>query len=236
MIIWYKSLFHAGAKSRNNSEDMCFFSYVWPDNDDLSTNRTKGTTDGVARENGDQVYRQDITNKICPDMYKALPRCNLCRQNGSTIDLRDIPPNSYHPGDYIIGDLDQYGWKVVRGVRINQDTYEAIDRISRFGLKKEHPVRNPKWYSIEEHSNNRVMKYNHLSTPHKTWKDNRHTASFLKELELVVLHKALKVDKKRPSPRLNANYVLGRYNLLKNRGNISVDQQAHTDYRARVAT
>ena len=80
-------------------------------NDTSANSRTKGTTDGVARENGDQVYRQDITNKICPDMYKSLPRCNLCRQNGSTLDLRDIPPNSYHPGEYIIGDLDEYGWK-----------------------------------------------------------------------------------------------------------------------------
>ena len=79
MIVWHESLFHAGAKSRNESKDMRFFSYVWPDNDAFSTNRTKGTSDGVARENGDQEYRHNITNKICPHMYKSLSRCTLCR-------------------------------------------------------------------------------------------------------------------------------------------------------------
>ena len=53
MIIWHESLYHAGAKSRNNSEDMRFFSYVYPDNDRSAYSRTKGTTDGVAREIGD---------------------------------------------------------------------------------------------------------------------------------------------------------------------------------------
>ena len=237
MIIWHESLFHAGAKSRsNNTQDMRFFSYVWPDNDSVSSDRTKGTTDGVARENGDQVYRKDITNKICPDMYKALPRCNCCRQDGITLDLRDIPANSYNPGAYIIGDLDEYGWKVVRGVRVNDVTYKAIDYISRFGVKKECPVKNPKWYPIEDQNNNRVMKYNHLSTVHKTWLDNVHTRSFLSELENVVLEKALEIDPDRPTSRVAAKYVLGRYNLLKNKGYISVDQQAHTDYRERVVT
>ena len=107
MIIWHESLFHAGTKSRMYQEDMRFFSYVWPEDFSKRDQRTKGTTDGVAREDGDQVYRTNITNKICKDMYKTLPKCLHCRRFETTIDLRDIPPNSYNPGDYIIGDLDE---------------------------------------------------------------------------------------------------------------------------------
>ena len=125
--------------------------------------------------------------------------------------------------------------EIVRGVRINQDTYDAIEHISRFG-KKEQPVRNPRWFSIEETSGNRVMKYNHLSPVHKTWKENIHTRSFLDELEHEVLEMACGIVPNRPTYILEAKYVVGRYNLLKNRGYIGVDQQAHTDYRGRVGT
>ena len=54
---------------------MRFFSYVWPE--DLSTagQRTRVTSDSVARELGDQVYRNNITHKIYKDMYKDNPRC-----------------------------------------------------------------------------------------------------------------------------------------------------------------
>ena len=78
--------------------------------------------------------------------------------------------------------------------------------------------------------------YNHLSYVHKTWKDNNHTRSFLSQLENVVLDKALEIDEKRPTSRVAAKYTLGRYNLLKNRGYIGVNQQAHTDYQERVGT
>ena len=94
MIIWHESLFHAGAKSRDNKQDMRFFSYVWPDNDMKSGMRTKGTMDGVACENGDQVYRNDITNKICTDMYKSKQTCKHCKIFEVTIDLTDISPIS----------------------------------------------------------------------------------------------------------------------------------------------
>ena len=63
-----------------------------------------------------------------------------------------------------------------------------------------------------------------------------HTASFLSDLEHVVLEKALKIDKRRASIRENAKYKIGKFNLLLNKGFIGVDQQAHTDYKSRLAT
>ena len=80
------------------------------------------------------------------------------------------------------------------------------------------------------------MKYDHLPKTHEQWKTDKVCANFLFELEHVVLKKALKVDNKRPTTRENANYILGKFNLLKNRGYVGVDQQAHTDYPAREAT
>ena len=65
---------------------------------------------------------------------------------------------------------------------------------------------------------------------------NSHTASFLSDLEHVVLEKALKIDKRRASIRENAKYKIGKFNLLLNKGFIGVDQQAHTDYKSRLAT
>ena len=63
-----------------------------------------------------------------------------------------------------------------------------------------------------------------------------HTASFLSDLKNIVLKKALKIDKKRPSIRENAKYKIGKFNLLLNKIFIGVDQQAHTDYPPRLAT
>lgn len=168
-------------------------------------------------------------------MYKALPKCLDCQRHESVIDLRDIPANSYQSGDYIIGDLDEYGWMVVRGICVTDEQYKAIDRISTFG-KQGRPTKTPMWHSIEERTNNRVMKYNHLSKPHDEWKNNPHTASFLSDLEKIVLGKALKIDKKRPTPREEATYTIGKYNLLLNKGFIGVDQQAYTDYPSRIRT
>ena len=80
------------------------------------------------------------------------------------------------------------------------------------------------------------MKYNHLSKAHDEWTSNSHTASFLSDLEHTVLAKALKIDKKRPTTREDANYKIGKFNLLLNEGFIGVDQQAHTDYPSRILT
>ena len=67
-------------------------------------------------------------------------------------------------------------------------------------------------------------------------KKKTHIASFLSNLEHVVLEKALRIDKRPSSIRENAKYKIGKFNLLLNKGFIGVDQQAHTDYKSRLAT
>ena len=51
-----------------------------------------------------------------------------------------------------------------------------------------------------------------------------------------MLEKALRIDKRRATLRENAKYKIGKFNLLLNKGFIGVDQQAHTDYKPRLAT
>ena len=240
MIIWHEALFHAGAKSRKtpqgaHKEDLRFFSYIWPKVDYPPDSRMHGRTDGVLRESGDQVYREDITHKICPQMYKARPTCQHCMVPSQVLDLREIADTSYASGDWIIGDLDEYGWMVVRGVRMSQDMYKALNYVKNFGQKSK-VIKRPQWFSIEDRNNNRVMKYNHTSTVHDEWREDPHLKEFLSKLEHTVIKKALKIDEKIPTKRKPADYMIGKYNLLMNRSEVSCDQQAHTDYRERIAT
>ena len=239
MIIWHEALFHAGAKSRGTQEgtqeDLRFFSYVWPKVKYPDGSRMTQRTDGVLRESGDRVYREDINQKICKDMYSSRPTCQYCRMPSQVLDLRDIPPNSYCPGDRITGDLDEYGWMVVRGVRMNENMYEAMDMVKSFGRKSK-AVKVPQWYSIEDRNNNRVMKYNHISPIHDVWYSDPDLNMFIAQLQNEVIKKALSPDKRFPTYREKADYVIGKFNLLMNRGPISCAQQAHTDYKARIQT
>ena len=74
--------------------------------------------DGVVREVGDKVYRDNITNKICNEFYRENSECSYCCIVEENIDLRDMTPTSYVPGDRITGSLDKLGCVVIRGIRI----------------------------------------------------------------------------------------------------------------------
>jgi phosphotransferase system IIA component len=107
-LIWHESLYHSGAKSRDTPRyqfDMRFFSYIWPYIANQARNRTAGTIDGVARETGEQVYREGITYHTCQDIYKEHPTCVHCKRRETVVDLRGIPPTSLVPDERIIGDL-----------------------------------------------------------------------------------------------------------------------------------
>ena len=223
-IIWHESLFHAGAKCRNGLQDMRYFSYIWPDVGGNSRNRTKGSTDGVAREQGDQVYRDNITKKICEDFYEQEPGCSKCSNEAGILDLSSIPPLSYAPGDRIIGCLEELGWVVIRGIRIDNPTYEAINTIAESGHNGR-VTKTPYWTSIEDRNSNRVMKYKHNSNPHVNWSKDKNCSHFLKEIKTNLLDKTLK----------GGNYIIGKLNLTKNNGDVPTDQQAHTDYQPRKA-
>ena len=223
-IIWHESLFHAGAKSREGLQDMRLFSYIWPEVFGNARNRTKGSTDGVAREYGDQVYRDDITNKICKDFYEEDPDCGNCSKEAEILDLRGVLPHSFAPGDRIIGCLKELGWVVIRGIRVQEKTYEAINTIADSGYNG-NATNKPYWTSIEDRNSKRVMKYKHNSTPHVMWSTDKRCSDLLGEIKTELLDKHLE----------GANYIIGKFNLLKNNGDVPTDQQAHTDYQPRQA-
>ena len=59
---------------------------------------------------------------------------------------------------------------------------------------------------------------------------------FLQNLQTKVLDKIFnKSDCPYDIPE-GSQYILGKYNLLKNNGHVSMDQQAHTDYPNRLPT
>ena len=60
------------------------------------------------------------------------------------MDLRDIGPNLYDPGEMIVSDLNELGWIVARGDRIITPTNEKIIEIPKKGSGTE-----VTWYSID---------------------------------------------------------------------------------------
>ena len=180
--------------------------------------------DGVAREIGDEVYRDDITSKICKEFYTRSPECSHCRKCEEIIDLRGILPTSYSPGDRIIGCLESLGWVVVRGIRIEKETYDAINVISEAGHNGR-ITKKPYWTSIEERNSKRVIKYKGNSSPHSDWATEINCAKFLEDITTKLLGSILKGSK----------YIIGKFNLTKNDGVAELDQQAHTDYPPRLA-
>ena len=70
-----------------------------------------------------------------------------------------------------------------------------------------------------------MIKYRHSSTPHSNWSNEGNCVNLLKEIKTQVLDKVSKGD----------NYIIGKYNLIKNNRYVPSDQQAHTDYQPRKA-
>lgn len=180
--------------------------------------------DGVAREIVDQVYRYNITHKICKYFYNNDPECLSCCMVEETIDLRTISPMSYSSGDRIIGCLEKLGRVVIRGIRIQNATYEASKTIAD-SENNGRLTQKPYLTSIEDVNSNRVMKYKHSSIPHTNWSQEGHCCKFLKEIKTHVLDRILNGD----------NYIVGKFNLIKNNGDVPLDQQAHTEYQPRKA-
>ena len=84
---------------------MRFFSYVW-----------RGTLGrSVRTASGENVYRK--LRCVCDDVIGAGKKgfsCDRCKGvHPITLDLGVISPNSYSPGQVIIGDLDKLGWVVI---------------------------------------------------------------------------------------------------------------------------
>ena len=142
---------------------MRFFAYIWSYLANQARNRTTGTTDGVARENGEQVYRENIHYHGCRDIYKQEPRCIDCNIHETISDLHGIEPSSYSPSERIIGDLEELGWMIVRDMIIDEPTFKDIKGIACMGCTS--------WggtsYPVQGDGSQRLMKYKHTSTVHK---------------------------------------------------------------------
>ena len=148
----------------------------------------------------------------------------MCSTEAEIVDLSGISPTSFAPGERIIGCLEELGWVVIRGIRIGETTYEAINTIADSG----HNGRSTKtayWTSIEERNNNRVIKYKHNSNPHVNWSKDKNCSVFLEEIKTKLLDQILK----------GGNYIVGKFNLIKNNGDVPSDQQARIDYQPRKA-
>ena len=135
-VIWHESIYHSGAKSRNTpnaQQDDRFFAYIWPFVQNNTRNRTSGNSDGVARESGDRVFRDNINEETCEHLFQNQEGYPHCINSEYEIDLSPIPNSSYKPGDWIIGNLDDYGWVVVRTKRVTGELTLAINNVCNSG-------------------------------------------------------------------------------------------------------
>ena len=108
---------------------------------------------------------------------------------GQVVALTGVPPTSYNPGDIIFGDLEDLGWLIVKGVRVTEDTYVALDKVSKNGAG-----RGEKIIPIEDGGSNRKMKYDHLQKikRDKDWKQIE-CKEFLDDIKEQILDKVFKV-------------------------------------------
>ena len=240
MLIWHENLYHSGAKSRsdrngNHIDDMRFFSYVWPELATSVGNRNRGLNDGVAREEGDLVYRENLSYHTCQHLWDESPPCQLCQQDETVIDLSNIPPRSYLAGERIFGDLKELGWLVVRGVRVDEPTYHAINEEARRGR-----AANGKWNPIEDNGNNRKMKYKHTSVFNNQWLEGKRKEfidGVTDVLNTIMQNRDNNIYEHYHNPSVAINppkYVVEKFNLIKNDGRIYDDQILHRDFAPRA--
>ena len=94
-------------------------------------NNTACTTYGIAKEIVDQVYRHEIADDTCYDVYTENPHFPECLKKEVLFDLRGIGFHCYSPSERIISDLETLGRVVGRGVIIDTTTIEKIKEVSR---------------------------------------------------------------------------------------------------------
>ena len=169
-ILWHEGLYHGGSKSRNKPdgtlyEDMRFFTYLWQYYEGSDKRKRNGdVNDGVSREWGRGLHRDYHDMHMCKDATTegSVP-CHRCNQGETVIDLTDILPTSYpRPGELILGDLQQYGWCIFRGVNIDDDTEAEIRRLVETGGPSS-------WKGIEPAEKGHKMKYDWNSKLPAAW-------------------------------------------------------------------
>ena len=93
---------------------------------------------------------------MCKDFYDEVCKCTHCTEGETVIDCRIVPTSSYDQVvESIIGDLEKYGWVVMRGLIIDYSTETDIKNIDM-----KDPGTQGTWKSIRSSANNHKMKYN----------------------------------------------------------------------------
>ena len=224
-LIIHEGTMYSEAKSRdtpNSQADLRLFGYVWPMIQSNVGNRTSSSSDGVARTSGDRVHRENIHNRTCRYLYNGHEQCAHCKNAEILVDLRGIPKSSYAPGDRILGDIAELGWLIVRTSRVSEDMNESIRQISKLGQGWD-----GRWFPMDRNEPNRMMKYRPSTKYPSEW-DQLYPAMFIRNLRENVIQKVLNKEKK------NLYYNMIKWNLLKNAGPITHDEQPHTDYPPRL--
>ena len=233
-LILHESIYYSRDKSRNipdalNSPfnhpivlpDQTFFAYVWPFVKENNEKLTTDSCDDVARERGDKVYRENLHKNRCSYLREDFNKCVYCKDEEMTIDLRTIPKNSYSPGNRIIGDLDMYGWLVVRSASVPDTIDNAIKDIGKLGGGW-----SGQWHKIDK-TVNRMKKYKPSSMVHNEWSSGL-PKQFLDNVNKFILQDNLDDEKN------DLKYVIEKFNLIQNVGMIHNDDMPHTDYAPRL--
>ena len=210
VLLWHEQCLHSGASSRANlfgvhQDDIRLFSDVWTDG---STHLISRSLTRVQKQDETQVYRQ---NELpCEDFFNIKKKTPYIAHNALTIHvcrILVIIRLPYNHGDRILGNLKLHGWVLLGRVRIDKETQYSLNAISSSG----------KWYPIEDSKIS--MKYKLGSPMHS----NLRTDNWM-----VTLMQTIKQFFYRNLP--NRKYCFGKYNLLKNDGEVKEDQKPHYDY------
>ena len=215
-IIWHEGTLHSGAKTCNDENytlkpDLRLFSYIWRG----SMGRT------VRTASGESIYRKHRC--VCDDVVgktKVGYSCDRCRLVERTVlDLTVISSKSYDPGSVIIGDLEKVGWVVVRGTsKINQDLDECHPAIEEIlDISQNHQD----WFEIDNQKGRKMM-FDHESVPAEEWSSEA-ISNFFKLIKKKILKRNLKHE----------DYIMGKFNLLRNFIPMENDQMPHYDYPPR---
>ena len=97
-----------------------------------------------------------------------------------------------------------------------QETYDAINEVSR-RVKGNDGT----WTSIETAESHRKMKYNNSETATIAWKQDTLVLDFISEIKRKILDNIFHDQK----------YIIGKYNLLNNTGEIMYNQMPHRNYQ-----
>ena len=210
LIILYNTVHAGDASPKLMNKDWIdhkrMFCYCVPSKQNQPNTRTNTSTTPA----GNEV--DSIGFKLCNN-------CKNCKGHAA-LDIRitDEDLNGYNQGDVICGDINKFGWIVIKGKKVKNNTRVinaliALEKETTWsslgaGLMKDNKLRESLW------------KYNdmHKAKREESWKNILALFEFTKELVF---------GQNRP---IDAGYELQHQNILRNRGPVA-SQTYHTDVK-----